>query len=268
MDIDLRLPYGSAPLPVASTSLRRFDALQVVQPPVPPPAQPLETLIEAALDHPVGTGRLETLVRPGERVALLVSDASREEPRTAMLSALLARLPSDIDITLGVACGTHGPCDLARLGIADDIWKRAARVINHDAHDDTDLISIGTTPRGTPVRVHRCLTEVDWIVPTGRIKPHYFAGFGAGCKAIFPGLGGNREIRINHQFKNQPGARAGCIDGNPCREDLEDAVSLLSAGMFLLNVVLDDAGGAQAAVAGDLRAAFRAGAAQCAPLHR
>ncbi|HWN70786.1 MAG TPA: lactate racemase domain-containing protein, partial [Haliangium sp.] len=124
------------------------------------------------------------------------------------------------------------------------------------------------TERGTPVKLHRCLVETDWIIATGRIKPHYFAGFGAGCKTIFPGLGANREIRINHELKREPMARAGVLDGNPCRDDLEEAVARLAARKFLLNVVIDDRGGAQAAVAGDIRAAFRVGAQACERLYR
>src|SRR5690606_29722507 len=85
---------------------------------------------------------------------------------------------------------------------------------------------------------------------------------------IFPGLGASREIRINHELKREPLARAGVVDGNPCRDDLEEAVDLLAACKFLLNVVIDDRGGAQAAVAGDIRAAFRVGARACERLYR
>ena len=35
----------------------------------------------------------------------------------------------------------------------------------------------------------------DLVIATGCIRPHYFAGFGAGVKAIFPGLGQAAAIR-------------------------------------------------------------------------
>ena len=239
----------------------------VVLPPAPGPTRPLADLLQAALDAPVGSDRLEEAVWPGARVVIAVSDTTRDDPREAMLRALLARMPADIALTIAVANGTHGPCDLGRLGIPADIRARA-EVVNHDAHDDRDLVTIGTTRRGTPVRLHRCAALADWVIATGRIKPHYFAGYGAGCKAIFPGLGGNREIRINHRLKQEPGARPGVVDGNPCREDLEEAVRMLPGRSFLLDVVLDDQGGAHAAVAGDIVAAFRAGVRACDPLYR
>ncbi len=266
---DIALPYGSSPYTLRIPDELAGARVTVVEPPaVDSESAPLSTLLEAALDEPIGAPRLEDSVTPGSRVVAIVSDATRADPREAMLQALLARLPSDIELTIAVANGTHGPSDLSALGISDALWRRAAHVINHDAHDDRDLVTIGTTARGTPVKLHRCLVTADWVLATGRIKPHYFAGYGAGCKSIFPGLGANREIRINHRLKQEQGARPGVVDGNPCRADLEEAVALLPSRRFLLNIVLDNRGTCRSAVAGDIEAAFRVGARQCEPWYR
>ncbi|MCG8422935.1 MAG: lactate racemase domain-containing protein [Proteobacteria bacterium] len=226
----------------------------------------LTKLLDGALAQPVAAPLLEDAVHPRDRVVIAVSDTTRDEPRDAMLRALLARLPDDIQLSIAIANGTHGPCRIEQLGIGADLWARAT-IINHNAQDDRHLVSVGKTQRGTPVRIHRCVVESDWLIATGRIKPHYFAGYGAGCKAIFPGLGGNREIRINHQLKTQPGSRSGVVDGNPCRDDLEEAVAMLPGQKFLLNVVFDSQDCPQAAVAGDMFQAFRAGATLCAPFY-
>jgi nickel-dependent lactate racemase len=140
--------------------------------------------------------------------------------------------------------------------------------VNHDGADRAQLTGLGTTRRGTPVMVNRALLDADVVVATGCIIPHYFAGYGAGSKAIFPGLGGSIEIRINHRLKQEPGARAGVVDENPCRLDLEEAAAMLPTPAFLLNAVLDDDATPRAAVAGDLRSAFRTGASLCGPLYR
>lgn len=260
----LILPFGSSPYVL---ELGPHVHPAVIHPPDPGPGHAVEELIEEALNHPISAPRLGDAVPRGARVVVCVSDATRDDPRNAMLRAILARIPADIELTIAVASGTHGPSDLGRLGIDDDIWARA-RVVNHDAHVDTDLVTIGTTRRGTPVRLHRCVMEADWVIATGRIKPHYFAGYGAGCKAIFPGLGANREIRINHQLKLEPGSRAGQIDGNPCRDDLEEAVAMVPARKYLLNIVIDDFGRPHLAVAGDMDQAFRAGVRVCEPMYR
>jgi nickel-dependent lactate racemase len=259
----LALDYGRRPYPVELPAGSR-----IVCAPTPSEAPPsLEFLMESALDNPVGSARLEERVRTGMRVALVVSDSTRAEPRDALIRAAMARMPGEVTVEVAVATGTHGPCRVEDLGIGADLAARVDRFVMHDGADAGSLVAIGRTRRGTPVTVNRAVVDADLVVATGCIIPHYFAGYGAGVKAIFPGLGGAREVRINHELKAEPGARAGVVDGNPCREDLEEALDFLPAAPFLLNAVVDDDGHARAAVAGDVRGAFRAGAARCAPLY-
>jgi nickel-dependent lactate racemase len=240
----LSLPYGRVPY--------RLDlgnrTAQVLEPAPLPPPRPVEELLEAALEgHEIPQVR---------RVTVIISDATRDEPRPAFLRALRRRLPH-ARWAVAVATGTHGPVgDLAPLQLPDFVTD----VIDHDGHADRDLVMLGTTPRGTPVRVHRAVVDTDLVIATGCIKPHYFAGFGAGVKAIFPGLGEATAIRINHRLKTDPHARAGIVDENPCRLDLEDAFRLLPTPSLLLNGVCAPDGRVHAAVAGDPIVAFRRGA--------
>ena len=69
----VELPYGRRPL--------RFDGrdrdIEVIRPvPLPAPG-PVATLLEAALDAPIESAPLETLVTTGARVTLIVSDSTR-----------------------------------------------------------------------------------------------------------------------------------------------------------------------------------------------
>jgi nickel-dependent lactate racemase len=239
----------------------------IVEPPHTPAPTDLDSLIDDALRRPYASDRLEDLSATAKRVLVIVSDTTRPDPRDQMLRHVVARLPEAAELTIAIANGTHGPCNVEALGIGTDLLARA-RLLNHDAHRDDDIITVGTTARGTPVALHRCVLDTDLVVATGCIKPHYFAGYGAGCKAIFPGLGRNQEIRLNHQLKLEPGARSGVVVGNPCRDDLEEAVALVPVPKFLLNGVLDAQGRVQAVVAGDVRLAFAEGARLCEPFHR
>ncbi len=261
MTRQIELPYGSRPLPVRVAA----ETVVVDLPPVPA-GRPVEEVLPLALDAPIESPRLETLARPGDRVTVIVSDATRDEPRGALLDAVRERLPAGVRLTVAVANGTHAPGDFGALGLPARLAEEAA-IVNHDARDDRELVLVGQTTRGTPLRVNRCLVECDLAVATGRIKPHYFAGFGAGAKALFPGLGANDDIRHNHRLKTTAGARPGVVDGNPCREDLEEIVDRLQCGTFLLNLVTGPDGSAQSAVAGNVRAAFRVGASLCRPLY-
>ncbi len=246
----MALPYGARP---CSIDLTGRDA-EILLPPALPAPVPLPAVLGAALDRPFGP---PLTASPGARVTLIVSDGTRVEPRAAFIEAVRARLP-EVRWTIAIATGTHGPADVSALGLPAD-FQREATVVNHDGHSAADLVELGITERGTPVRLHRCVVETDLVVATGCIRPHYFAGFGAGVKAIFPGLGQATAVRINHRLKLEPGARSGIVVGNPCRDDLEEAVALLRTPAFLLNGVCDLDDHVRAAVAGDLVTAFRAG---------
>jgi nickel-dependent lactate racemase len=247
----VELPYGRVPY-LLDLGDRRSIIVSPTERPSPPP---LPRLFEAALDAPIGRSRIEQLVRPGAKVTVIVSDATRTEPRAAFLEHLRARLPA-VEWTLAVATGTHGPSSALDL---PDHLLRDARIVNHDGHSDAELVTLGVTLRGTPVRLHRCVVDADLVIATGCIRPHYFAGFGAGVKAIFPGLGAAAAIRKNHELKTHPRARAGIVVDNPCRDDLEEAVALLTTPTFLLNGVCGPDDRVHGAVAGDPIFAFRAG---------
>ena len=255
MRIDL--PYGTRPLGV---DLGGRD-VTVLRAPAATPRAAFEVLLERALAAPHGGW---PAVPAGARVTLIVSDPTRSEPRAAFVAAMRRRL-GDVRWTIAIATGTHGPARLEALDIAPDLLA-GATIVNHDGHRSDDLVELGTTSRGTPVRVHRCVVDADLVIATGCIRPHYFAGFGAGVKAIFPGLGEATAIRTNHLLKQLPGARAGVVDGNPCRDDLEEAVALVRAPVFLVNAVAGPDGMFHAVVAGEPRAAFRAGVAIARPL--
>lgn len=253
----VELPYGSRPYPIDIPAARLPD-VTVLEPPVPtlPPPAPIARLLDEALAATPLTTALPDLAT---RVTLIVSDATRNEPRAAFIEAVRARLPPSVHLTLAIATGTHGPAHIADLGIPPALLANIT-VINHDGHHaQHDLVELGVTARGTPVRVHRCVVDTDLVIATGCIRPHYFAGFGAGAKAIFPGLGEATAIRINHRLKQHPLARAGNVVGNPCRDDLEEAAQMIPPPVFLINGVCDPDDHVRAITCGDLITAFRAG---------
>jgi nickel-dependent lactate racemase len=244
------LPYGSAPyaLDLSARDARVLSALDLPTPP------PVEQLLRGALDAPLGPA---LSIRAGARVTLIVSDATRHEPRAAFVDAIRERV-SDVRWTVAIATGTHGPAQIDALSLPPDLLRDAS-IVNHDGHHPDQIVDLGSTAHDTPVRVHRCLVDADHVIATGCIRPHYFAGFGAGAKALFPGLGEATAIRINHRLKTEPLSRAGIVDGNPCRSDLEEAVRRIPTPTYLLNAVVGPDERVHAAVAGDLFGAFRAG---------
>ena len=106
--------------------------------------------------------------------------------------------------------------------------------MHHDPRDEAGLEWLGTTTRGTEVRVNREILEKDAILSFGAILHHYFAGFGGGRKLFFPGLAAYDSILHNHSlfldFANRrldPGCQSGRLEGNPLAEDLEEIYRML-----------------------------------------
>lgn len=209
-------------------------------------------LCRCALLEPVAAQPLAAAARGVRSVAIIISDSSRDEPRSQLLRAVREQLPPRAEVTLVVASGTHSPSAEAVPPDHADL-----RLVVHDATRSSDFESLGVTARGTPIRISRALLQADLVVATGRLRPHYFAGFSAGAKAIFPGCGYKPDILQNHLLKARSEAALGRLDDNPCRLDLEEAALALPRAPYLLNVLCDAWGKPVDAQAGHLIAAHR-----------
>jgi len=51
---------------------------------------------------------------------------------------------------------------------------------------------------GNKLWVDPIISDTDFIITTGVIVPHYFAGFSGGRKSILPGICGRKTIESNH----------------------------------------------------------------------
>ena len=219
-----------------------------------------EKAVHAALLAPIGTPRLRDMVSPGERIAIVTSDITRPMPTAKVMPALLDELylggVSPRDITLVFALGSHRKhSDEERRRLAGErTWNEITCV----DLDTIDAVDFGTTVRGPPVVIDRRVAEADRRICLGNIEYHYFAGYSGGAKAIMPGVSTRDAIQSNHSFMVQREACAGRLEGNPVREDIEEAAAMVGVD-FILNVVLDEHKEIIFAAAGDVTKAHRAG---------
>lgn len=260
---ELELPFGDSHLQVAVPT---EHLLGVVQPKAAATSdRPEQALVRAALARPVGTPRLRALVRPGQQVAIVVSDMTRPCPTDRLLPPVLEELAAagvpDADVTVIVALGLHRAQTAAELAtlVGPAVYARV-RVVNHDPQD---VVRLGSTARGTPVELFRPLVEADVRICLGNLEFHYFAGFSGGAKAILPGCASPSTIAANHGLMARRGAETGRLVGNPVREDLEEGAARLGID-FILNVIVDDSHRIVAAFAGHVREAHRKGCEQVA----
>ena len=219
-----------------------------------------EDEVKRALREPIGSPRLRDIVKPGEKIAVITSDITRPCPTWSIMPAVLdelysAGIPAD-DITLVFALGSHRKhTEEEKKHLAGE---RAYREIKCTDSDPDDCVSLGTTKRGTPVDITRTVAEADRRICLGNIEYHYFAGYSGGAKAIMPGASTPEAIQMNHRFMVEDTSYAGRLEGNPVREDIEEAAGITGVD-FILNVVLDEDKNIIKAAAGDVTKAHREG---------
>ena len=218
-----------------------------------------------ALRDPVASRPLADLVKAGDTVVVVHTDITRATPNDRILPVLLAELEEAgvrrEDITLLNGLGTHRQQTDAELRtMLGDAVVESYRCLQHDCFDDANLVSLGGTSRGHPVRINRVYMEADVKILTGFIEPHFFAGFSGGPKAILPSLAGAESVFTNHGLRmiGDPRSTWGILDGNPIWEEMRE-VALGTDPTFLLNVTLNTSREITGVFAGDMLSAHAAG---------
>jgi nickel-dependent lactate racemase len=204
-------------------------------------------------------------VKPGDTVVVVHTDITRATPNDRILPVLLAELEAAgvkrSDITLLNGLGTHRPQTEAELRamLGEQIVSQY-RCLQHDCQDNENLVPLGRTSRGHPVRINRRYLEADVRILTGFIEPHFFAGFSGGPKAVLPSLAGKESVFTNHGLFmiGHPNAAWGVTVGNPIWEEMRE-VALLTSPTFLLNVTLNAQQEITGVFAGEMMAAHAAG---------
>lgn len=249
---DYTIPFGTGTLTFALPAGMRGTVATSRQSP------PLEatTAIRAALDAPLGVEPLDQLARPGMRICIAVTDATRACPDRLLVPPICAILEgagvAREDITILVATGLHRDStpEEKREKLGPAIVERYA-VIDHHARDAAGLTDLGIGPGGCPLVVNRRAYESDLIIATGVVEPHQYAGYSGGGKTLAIGCGGEATIAFTHgpEMLDRPATRLGRVDDNPFQAIVREAAR--RAGLrFVLNVILDDAGEIIAVAAG------------------
>lgn len=221
--------------------------------------------LREALRNPISSSPLRDLVKRGDRVVVVHTDITRATPNDRILPVLLEELESAgvnrQDIILLNGLGTHRQQTAAELrAMLGDYIVENYRCIQHDCHDRENLVSLGETSLGHPVRINRVYLEADIRILTGFIEPHFFAGFSGGPKAVLPSLAGYESVFTNHghQMISHPRATWGITKSNPIWEEMCE-VALRTEPTFLLNVSLNARREITGVFAGDMLAAHSMG---------
>jgi len=218
--------------------------------------------ITHALENPIDSEPLASLASAGEKVAVVIDDATRPTPIHLPISPLttqLSRAGIKIeDITVIVGTGMHRSAtgeEIAAL-VGTELAGQV-KIVNHDCKAE-DLVHLGDTSHGTQIYVNKEFAKADVRILTGDVELHYFAGYGGGRKSVLPGISGAQTILQNHALLLHPKAQPGVLDGNPVSEDMAEAADMAKVD-FILNVVLNRRNEIVRAFSGNLHKAFMSG---------
>jgi nickel-dependent lactate racemase len=242
------------------------------RPPIPAVADPVKE-IQHALDHPIGSPKIEELARPGMDVVLLFDDLQRPTPAHLALPEILNRLNRagipDKRISAVCAMGTHPIPTLEQIEkkIGKEVFSRLQdRISCHDPRAPQNVI-IGKTHRGTLVEVNPRVAFSDLIIGVGECMPHPVAGYGGGCKIIMPGVCSYRSVADHHfTWMRHRNSKVNVMDGNSFYEEIVDA-GRLSRLAFKLDFIINEKREVIRAFAGDPVAEHREASRYAASLY-
>ena len=150
--------------------------------------------------QPLNSRPLRELAAATRTAAIAVDDITRPTPIAKVLPIVLSELegiaPQNIKIL--VALGAHRPMVRAELE-----RKLGAAIVDEfdieQHHPFQNLVDLGRSSRGTPIRLNRSFCEADLKIALGGVMPHPYMGFGGGAKLVVPGLAGIETLQANHQ---------------------------------------------------------------------
>ncbi len=211
----------------------------------------IQAELNRVLDNPHGPS-LEELSQ-SKSVCVLVEDHTRDEPHWELLSAVIPRLVNANSITFMITTGSHEVNHPENLEIvkmvkriAEDNKIRKFSVKINDCQD-SDVVDLGKTSRGTPVIISSAAANHDLYVPIADIKAHYFAGYSNALKDFLPGVCAFASIEGNHAMALDPDSTFGKHPyhpderkrNNPLADDMREAMEIVTKGakVFTLAVI-------------------------------
>jgi nickel-dependent lactate racemase len=181
--------------------------------------------IESAFLKPIASKRIKELAKDRKEAVIIFDDISRPTKVFQLIPHVLDELKkggiSNDHIRFVSALGVHGALDresfVKKLG--ENIVEEFS-VFNHNPFGN--LADVGTTSRGTPVKINGEVMSCDLKIGIGCVVPHGQSGFGGGAKIILPGVSSFETIYKNHQLP----MKWGIINENLTRLDMEETARI------------------------------------------
>jgi lactate racemase len=196
-----------------------------------------------AVRNPIESRPLRETISSGDRVAVVIADATRPLPSDRLLPWLLRELSHvpDRNVVIINGTGSHrANTDDELLAMVGPEVMRRCRIMNHSAHDPSTWEPAGRGLSGRTVYFNREYVQADRRIVLGFIEPHFMAGFSGGYKGVFPAVADIDSIMDYHRASviGDPRSTWGVLEGNPTQNIVRAQGALLPVD-FCINVTLN-----------------------------
>jgi len=256
------LPYGKEKI---SINIPQKNLLKVCLLKDKPGVKNNVKAIKEAIKNPIGSPTISKIAH-GKRTAVVIcTDTTRPTPDKLLIPPMLDELNkggiSDKNIEVIIARGQHRKMTEGEVKekIGEEVLKRV-KIGQHDP--DNNLFYLGKSKRGNELWVNKDVVQADVKIATGNIIPHRYAGYGGGAKSILPGISSRETIGHNHLYVETGEAALGKTEGNPVREEMEEAAKMIGLDM-IVNTIMNVKNKIVKVITGDPAMAHQAGVNIC-----
>jgi len=201
-----------------------------------------DEILNMALDNPIGSRRIEEIVKDAKTVSIICDDMSRPTPVSLILPHVLKRLHKagirKENIKIIIALGSHRY--MTKEELIDKVGKEVYlnyNVLNSEFKKETSLVLMGTAEDGSKIYATKDAAESDIRIGIGNIVPHPVMGWSGGGKILFPGIAGEKTVALFHIMGGLNNENLFGMDESPIRHNIESWVDVIGLD-FIINTVL------------------------------
>lgn len=254
------MPYGKEKI---TFSVPDKNFIGMMDPDFTEPLKDLKGAICKAIDEPIGSKKIEDIIIPGKKIAIIIDDGSRPTPQAQILPILIDKIlaagAKKEDIRIVAALGSHRYMteDELRERVGDEIYNNYP-VMNSEFRKPEGLVYVGDTPEGVKIMASKVVMNTDIHIGVGCMVPHPVMGWGGGGKIIYPGVAGEQTVAYFHLKASLYDENMFGKETTPVRNMMETWVDSIGLD-FIVDVILNAKLQIADVVAGHYVAAHREG---------
>jgi len=260
------LPYGKEKIPITIPQKNLLKICLLKE--IPGVKDNIKTIKEA-IKNPIGSPTIPKIAQGKCNAVVICTDTTRPTLDKLLIPPILDELNKgkilDENIKVIIALGQHKKMteEEVKEKVGEEVFNRV-KINQHNP--DNNLFYLGKSERGNELWVNKDVAHADVKISTGNIVPHRYAGYGGGAKSILPGISSRETIGYNHLYVETGEAALGKIQGNPVREEMEEAAKMIGLDL-IVNTVMNDKNEIVKVVAGNPVKAHRIGVEICKEIY-